>query len=76
MVQQKPQREFYERLAHPNKEFHVLEGFFHDTLGEHNRDIAVQKVSRFILQCFAEPYHSPSVLHADKIGASCYGGTV
>ena len=71
VVQQKPQREFYERLAHPNKEFHVLEGFFHDTLGEQNRDIAVQKVRRFILQCFAEPYHSPAVLHADKIGASC-----
>ena len=71
VVQQKPQRDFYERLAHPNKEFHVLEGFFHDTLGEQNREIAVKKVRRFIQQCFAHPYDMPDVLNADKIGASC-----
>ncbi|AMW78716.1 hypothetical protein AMD27_07365 [Acinetobacter sp. TGL-Y2] len=71
VVQQKPQREFYQKLSHPQKEFHVLEGFFHDTLGEKNRSVAIEKIRRFIGQSFATPYQAPDVLHADKIGASC-----
>ncbi len=54
MVQQKPQREFYAKLPHPLKEFHVLDGFYHDTLGEKQRQIATDKIRRFILQCFAQ----------------------
>ena len=71
VVFQKPQREFYEKLPHPKKEFHLLEGFFHDTLGEKHREIAIQKIHRFIQQCFAEPYQKPDLLDADKIGFSC-----
>lgn len=71
VVQQKPQRDFYDRLPHPQKEFHVLEGFYHDTLGEKNRAVAIDKIRRFITQCFATPYQAPNLLHADKIGASC-----
>lgn len=71
VVEQKPQREFYQKLPHPQKEFHVLEGFFHDTLGEKNRSVAIEKIRRFIGQSFATPYQAPDVLHADKIGASC-----
>lgn len=71
VVFRKPQQQFYEKLAHPRKEFHVLEGFFHDTLGEKDRHIAVEKIRRFILQSFAEDYQSPDVLNADKIGPSC-----
>ena len=71
VVQQKPQREFYQRLSHPKKEFHILDGFYHDTLGEKNRDIALEKIRRFILQCFAIEYQAPDVLNADKIGPSC-----
>ncbi|MHA3892222.1 bifunctional alpha/beta hydrolase/class I SAM-dependent methyltransferase [Acinetobacter sp. GXMZU3951] len=71
VVQQKPQYEFYERLSHPNKEFHILEGFYHDTLGEKDRAIAIHKIKRFIQQCYATPYQAPAVLNADKIGASC-----
>ncbi|ALH94791.1 bifunctional alpha/beta hydrolase/class I SAM-dependent methyltransferase [Acinetobacter equi] len=71
VVFQKPQREFYEKLPHPKKEFHLLEGFFHDTLGEKHREIAIQKIHRFIQQCFTEPYQKPDLLNADKIGFSC-----
>ena len=71
VVQQKPQRDFYDKLPHPQKEFHVLDGFYHDTLGEENRAVAIDKIKRFISQCFASPYQAPDLLHADKIGSSC-----
>lgn len=71
VVEQKPQRQFYRRLPHPQKEFHILSGFFHDTLGEKNRSVAIDKIRRFILQCFAQAHQAPDILHADKIGASC-----
>ena len=71
VVQQKPQRDFYQKLPHPQKEFHILDGFFHDTLGEKDRHIAIEKIRRFILQCFAQAYQLPDVLNADKIGPSC-----
>lgn len=71
VVQQAPQREFYLKLPHPQKEFHILDGFFHDTLGEKNRKVAVDKIRRFIQQCFANPYLAVDLLNADKIGPSC-----
>lgn len=71
VVHRKPQQLFYQRLAHPNKEFHILEGFYHDTLGEQHRNIAVQKIRRYILQCFTHAYTAPDILDADKVGPSC-----
>ena len=71
VVQQKPQHDFYQKLPHPQKKFHILDGFFHDTLGEKDRHIAIEKIRRFILQCFVQAYQSPDVLNADKIGPSC-----
>ncbi|NIE95314.1 alpha/beta fold hydrolase [Acinetobacter sp. Tr-809] len=71
VVFRKPQQQFYEKLPHPRKEFHVLDGFYHDTLGEKDRHIAIEKIRRFILQSFTEDYQAPDVLNADKIGTSC-----
>ena len=71
MVFQKPQQQFYQKLPHPKKEFHILDGFFHDTLGEKDRHIATEKIRRFIQQCFAVEYQAPDLLNADKIGSSC-----
>ncbi|ANF81746.1 hypothetical protein A3K93_05800 [Acinetobacter sp. NCu2D-2] len=71
VVHQKPQKAFFDKLPNPLKEFHVLEGFYHDTLGEKDRAIAVEKIRRFIQQCFKQPYTAPELLHADKIGHSC-----
>ncbi len=71
VVFQKPQQQFYQKLPHPKKEFHILDGFFHDTLGEKDRHIATEKIRRFIQQCFAVEYQAPDLLNADKIGSSC-----
>lgn len=71
VVHQKPQRLFYERLPHPQKEFHILEGFYHDTLGEKHRSIAFDKIRRFVQQSFTENHQPIEIVHADKIGPSC-----
>ncbi|MCZ6914798.1 MAG: bifunctional alpha/beta hydrolase/class I SAM-dependent methyltransferase, partial [Rickettsia endosymbiont of Ixodes persulcatus] len=52
VVRHAPQHRFYENLAHPLKERHVLKGFYHDTLGEKDRAIAVAHARRFILEQF------------------------
>lgn len=71
VVRRKPQYKFYQRLPHPHKEWHVLEGFYHDTLGEKDRHLAIEKIRRFILANFAQPYQTPQLLNADRIGSSC-----
>ena len=68
VVRHKPQRQFFDNLGSAKKEYHVLSGFYHDTLGEKDRHLAIERARRFILECFAEPYATPSLLHADRIG--------
>jgi len=68
VVHHGPQHRFYERLGTPIKERHILPGFFHDTLGEKDRALAVGKAHDFILARFAEPYGRPSLLDADRFG--------
>jgi hypothetical protein len=66
-VHQRPQHRFFERLGAPIKERQVLAGFYHDTLGERDREIAVNAARRFILARFAEPPARPSLLDADRL---------
>jgi alpha-beta hydrolase superfamily lysophospholipase len=68
VVHHGPQHRFYERLGTPIKERHILPGFFHDTLGEKDRKLAIDKVRAFIHARFAEPLNRPSLLDADKFG--------
>ena len=68
VVDPAPQHRFYERLGSPVKERHVFEGFYHDTLGEKDRAIAVRKARCFILERFSEAALRPSLLDADKSG--------
>lgn len=68
VVERKPQVMFFERLGCLRKEKHLLPGFFHDTLGERDRDRAVSQVRRFILHNFETPTAPPSLLDADRIG--------
>ncbi len=68
VVHHPPQHRFYERLGTPIKERHVLPGFFHDTLGERDRALALAKAREFILARFAAPLHRPSLLDADRMG--------
>jgi alpha-beta hydrolase superfamily lysophospholipase/SAM-dependent methyltransferase len=63
-----PQHRFFERLGAPIKERHVLPGFYHDTFGERERGLAVDKARSFILARFAEAPNRPSLLASDRIG--------
>ncbi|OGA43551.1 MAG: hypothetical protein A3G24_03805 [Betaproteobacteria bacterium RIFCSPLOWO2_12_FULL_62_13] len=68
VVHRRPQLEFFERLGSTVKEQHVLPGFYHDTLGEKDRRLALDKVRDFIRRMFARPFQAPSLLHADRQG--------
>lgn len=71
VVHRKPQEQFFERLGSLKKEKHILPGFFHDTLGERDRAVAVASAKRFILQNFDYLLDRASLLDADKIGLTC-----
>src|SRR5688572_12252279 len=64
VVRRQPQIEFFRKLGSPVKEMHELEGFYHDTLGEKDRHVAIGKVRQFILKSFACPFERPSLLNA------------
>lgn len=68
VVHRKPQDDFFERLGSAVKERHVLPGFYHDTLGERDRALAIGKAREFILRMFAAPWARPSLLEADRHG--------
>lgn len=71
VVERKPQEQFFARLGSVRKEKHILPGFFHDTLGERDRHLALTRVRRFILQNFQTCPARPCLRDADRIGASC-----
>jgi len=68
VVHHGPQHLFYERLGTPFKERHVLPGFYHDTLGELGRPVAITHARRFITERFAEPLQRPALLDAHRWG--------
>ena len=70
VVHHGPQHDFFARLGTTVKEKHVLEGFYHDTLGELNRQPAIDMVRDFILRRFdATPQHV-DLRQADRHGAT------
>lgn len=68
VVHHKPQHEFFERLGSAVKEKHVFEGFYHDTLGEKDRALAIGKAREFLLKMFAAPPARDSLLDAHERG--------
>ena len=68
VVEQGPQRRFYDNLGSRVKELVELPGFLHDTLGEKDRHLALDKIRAFITRCFAAPATAPSLLDADQQG--------
>ena len=68
VVHHGPQHRFFENLGSPIKERHVLPGFFHDTFGERDRRLAVDKARAFLLARFAEAPERPSLLESDRLG--------
>ena len=68
VVYREPQQAFYDNLSSPHKELHVLDGFYHDTLGELDRHRALTLVRGFIERVFATPVAAPGLLAADQRG--------
>ncbi len=71
VVEQGPQQRFYENLGSTVKELVELPGFLHDTLGEKDRHLALDKIRAFITRCHAVPAAAPSLLDADQRGHTC-----
>jgi len=68
VVHHQPQHDFFERLGASVKEKHVFDGFFHDTLGEKDRHLAVAKARDFIVRQFAQPMTRPDLRNAHRAG--------
>lgn len=68
VVRHQPQHDFFVNLGSTVKERHVLDGFFHDTLGEKQRAGAVAKVRDFLTSQFAAPAPRVDLTGADRAG--------
>ena len=68
VVNQRPQHEFFVNLGTPVKERHAFPGFFHDTLGEAGREVAVGHARRFILERFETAPDGPNLMEAHRFG--------
>jgi len=68
VVHRGPQDEFYERLGSVVKERHVLDGFYHDTLGERDRAGVLGRIREFLGRMFSAPPAEASLLDADQRG--------
>jgi len=68
VVHNGPQHAFFERLGAATKERHVLQGFYHDTLGERDRAIALGRVRNFLLALFGRPPERVDLTGADRAG--------
>jgi hypothetical protein len=64
----RPQHAFFDRLGSATKEKHALQGFYHDTLGERDRAIALARVRRFLLALFERAPERVDLTGADRLG--------
>lgn len=68
VVHHGPQYEFMQRLGSSQKETYTFDGFFHDTLGEKERHLALDKARHFIQRQFAQPNITPDLRMAHQAG--------
>ena len=68
VVQQAPQRTFFDRLGSAIKEKLELPGFYHDTLGERDRAPVVAAIRAFALQLFDQPVTMPELHNSHVAG--------
>jgi alpha-beta hydrolase superfamily lysophospholipase len=68
VVQQAPQRKFFDRLGSAIKVKLELPGFYHDTLGERERAPVVAAIRAFALQLFDQPVTMPELHNAHVAG--------
>ncbi len=70
VVHRGPQDRFYENLRSPIKQRHWLPGFFHDTLGERDRALALAPIRAFVQARFAQPPVRADLRDAHRAGPS------
>ena len=70
VVEHAPQHEFYNALGARVKRREVLDGFYHDTLGESERERAFEIVREFVGERFRAPFSEVDCTHADEYGFS------
>ena len=68
IVSLKAQREFFNGLSSAVKRMHVFPAAYHAIFHEKDRDRVVDRVREFVLERFAQPAHSTSLLEADSVG--------
>lgn len=68
VVRRQPQLDFFSKLGTPVKECHEFPGFYHDTLGEKDRHLAIGKVRDFIVRMFARAPLQECFCNADRDG--------
>lgn len=68
VVRHGPQHEFFVNLGSRTKERHVLPGFFHDTLGERDRALALDLIRPFLARQFTAPDAPVDLMQADIAG--------
>ncbi|WP_298085473.1 bifunctional alpha/beta hydrolase/class I SAM-dependent methyltransferase, partial [uncultured Campylobacter sp.] len=70
VVEHAPQHEFYNALGARVKRREILEGFYHDTLGESERERAFEIIREFVGERFSAPFSEVDCTHADEYGFS------
>lgn len=68
VVEHAPQHTFYEKLGSKDRECHVFPGFYHDTLGEKDRHLALDKINAFLDRQYAQATAPEPLLNADQQG--------
>lgn len=68
VVRQEPQHAFFVNLGSTVKERHVFAGFFHDTLGEKDRAVAIAANRRFVATEYDLPSPAVALTGADRSG--------
>ena len=70
VVEHAPQHEFYNALGARVKRREILDRFYHDTLGESERERAFEIVREFVGERFSAPFSEVDCTHADEYGFS------
>lgn len=70
VVEHAPQHEFYNALGARVKRREILDGFYHDTLGESERERAFEIIREFVGERFSAPFSEVDCTHADEYGFS------
>lgn len=68
VVSRKAQQKFFDRLSSSIKEWEIFPSAYHAIFHEQDRRLIVDRVRKFILERFAQPAATPSLLKADEAG--------